>query len=70
MISSEKDESRKEKLQLLYNETLKDKNAIIDALNQEQKQKIQEETNYDPIDDLRKEEEERQRLIEEENKKI
>jgi hypothetical protein len=39
MISSEKDDSRKEKLQLLYNETLKDKNAIIDALNQEQKQK-------------------------------
>ena len=44
MISSEKDDKRKEKLQLLNNETL-DKNAIIDTLNQEQKQKIQEETN-------------------------
>ena len=37
MISSEKDDKRKEKLQLLYNETL-DKNVIIDVLNQEQKQ--------------------------------
>jgi len=35
MISSEKDDTRKEKFLLLYNETLKDKNAIIDELNQE-----------------------------------
>ena len=68
MISSEKDDKRKEKFQLLNNETL-DKNVIIDVLNQEQKQKIQEERNYEPIDDLRKEEEEKQRIIEE-NKKI
>jgi len=57
-------------LQQLYNETLKDKNAIIEALNEEQKQKIKEETDYNPLTDLRKEEEERQKLIEEENRKI
>ena len=61
---------KKDMLQQLYNETLKDKNAIIEALNEEQKQKIKEETDYNPLTDLRKEEEERQKLIEEENRKI
>ena len=46
---------KKDMLQQLYNETLKDKNAIIEALNEEQKQKIKEETDYNPLTDLRME---------------
>ena len=59
-----------EKLKLYYEDLLKDKNAIIEALNNEQKKKIQEQTKYDPEEELRKEEEKRKKLIEEENKKI
>ena len=58
------------KLQQLYNELLKDKNSIIEALNEEQKKKIAESINYDPKEDLKKETEMRERLKEEENKKI
>ena len=59
-----------EKLKLYYEDLLKDKNAIIEALNNEQKKLIQEQTLYDPEKELKKEEEERKKLIEEENKKI
>ncbi len=58
------------KLQQLYNQLLKDKNSIIEALNEEQKKKIEQSLNYDPNEDLKKEIEMRERLKEEENKKI
>ena len=57
MIESEKFDSRKEKLQLLYNESLKDKNTIIDGLNKEQKKKLQK--NKIMLHDFKKDEEER-----------
>ena len=53
-----------------YNELLKDKNAIIDALNKEQQQKIQQEMGFDKEEALKKDEEERKKLKEEEDKKI
>ena len=59
-----------EKLKIYYDDLLKDKNAIIEALNKEQKKKLEEETNYNAEAELKKEEEERKKLIEEENRKI
>ena len=50
------------KLQQLYNELLKDKNSIIEALNEEQKKKIEETLNNDPKEYLKKESEIRERL--------
>ena len=58
------------KLKKLYNELLKQKNAIIEALNKEQKKKLEESSNFNVDEYLKKEMEERQKLKEEENKKI
>ena len=53
-----------------YNELLKDKNAIIDALNKEEQQNIAEQMGFDKEEALKKDEEERKKLKEEEDKKI
>ena len=62
-----------EKAQMLmdyYQELMRDKNAIVEALNNEQKDKVAQNLGFDPEEAKRKEEEERKRLKEEEDKKI
>ena len=61
---------KKQMLYQYYQELIKDRNAIIEALNEEQKEKVQENMGYDPEEAKRKEEEERKRLKEEEDRKI
>jgi hypothetical protein len=61
---------KKQMLYQYYQELIKDRNAIIEALNEEQKEKVQENMGYDPEEAKRKEEEERKRLKEEEDRLI
>ena len=61
---------KKQMLYQYYQELIKDRNAIIQALNDEQNQKVAEEMGYDAEEAKRKEEEERKKLKEEEDRKI
>ena len=61
---------KKQQLQDYLNELQKDKNAIVELLNKEEKNTIAKELGYDAQEALKKEEEERKRLKEEEEKKI
>ena len=53
-----------------YQELMRDKNAIIQALNNEQKDIVAQNLGFDAEEAKRKEEEERKRLKEEEDRKI
>ena len=61
---------KKQMLYQYYQELIKDRNAIIQALNDEQKDKVAEKMDFDAEEAKRKEEEERKKLKEEEDKKI
>ena len=61
---------KKQMLYQYYQELIKDRNAIIQALNDEQKDKVAEKMDFDAEEAKKKEEEERKKLKEEEDKKI
>ena len=61
---------KKQMLYQYYQELIKDRNAIIQALNDEQKDKVQEKMDYDVEEAKKKEEEQRKKLKEEEDKKL
>ena len=69
MINKTSGDTRKQ-LEEYLNELQKDKNAIVDLLNKDEKNIIAKELGYDAQEALRKEEEERKRLKEEEETKI
>ena len=62
--------NQKDALNSYYQELLKDRNAIIEALNNEQQKKLADEIGFNAEEALKKEEEERKKLKEEEDKKI
>ena len=61
---------KKQMLMDYYQELMRDKNAIIKALNDEQKNKVAENLNNNIEEAKKKEEEERRKLKEEEDRKI
>ena len=58
------------KLKEYLTELIKDKNAIIEALNKEEQKKLSEKMNFDAEEAIKKTEDERKKLKEEEDKKI